>query len=390
MRWRRLLIALGVIVSAVGLAQAQSQHPPEATPKLDGVTKGAPPQHTDDTPKPGDQQNSTPSPPIVEQIVPAKPDHDAERAHQEQEKQQLDIDREAADAGDRTAVATDHLVTVTGTLVGATNRLADYTIYLVLVAGAQVVILVGQFVMFWRQLGAMNVTVRHSETVAKTALLALDRPWLFLTKPKHNQAAWISGDDGLNVTVSLTNYGKAPAIVLSITGAVFPSPGPRGKVADVGPAAAMQESGIIDFPAVDALRRFKEEWSQPPKGSAGSVTFHERWSGKRHDLEMLGTYVGREETAGYIAPFVVGEKETTPRYRMVGRLPLTTVTDGIPVQSAMNIYFMGTMRYHGPDGQIQIVDFCYESPPHGEFRVFRGSPYNHLRTSEDRANNHAG
>jgi len=309
-------------------------------------------------------------------MAPSKPDDDAARAEHEKEKQQFDIDRKSADAADRTAIATDKLVIATGALVHATDRLADFTVYLVFVTAITAAILLGQLRMFWRQLGTMNTSVKHSETVAKTALAALDRPWLFVTYSRHNQFAWTNGDDGLSVVFSLTNYGKAPAIVLSIKGAIFPSPGPRNKISEVGPATVIKESGIVDFPSRSELQTFKDQWARAPRGNTGSVIFRSRQHAVRTNLEVTDAPPTRVESTAYIVPFVVGEKETTSEYWILGRAALNPPPMGIPVQSAMNIYFIGTILYHGPDERIQSIEFCYESSPHGEFKTILGAPYN--------------
>jgi len=242
------------------------------------------------------------------------------------------------------------------------------------------IVLIGQLFMFWRQLGIMKASMNDTKAVSEAAKLsanaavaALDRPWLFVNKPMHNQNAWIAGDGALSVMFSLTNYGKAPAIIHSIKGVIFASPGRGTKVSEIG-LATMDVPTILDFPASNDLQTFMNDRARTPREVDGIVPF-------RAKVGAVDIPVHKKKSAAYVVPYVVGGSDSSPEFWIAGTMPFAQPDKGIPLESAMNIYFIGTILYNGPDEEIQMLNFCYESPPLGEFKVFRGRPYNERRKS---------
>jgi hypothetical protein len=64
-------------------------------------------------------------------------------------------------------------------------------------------------------------------------------------------------------------------------------------------------------------------------------------------------------------------------------MPFAQTPTGIPIEAAMNIYFIGDVLYHGPDETIHTLSFCYESLPGGSFKPLFGAPYNERRTAQE-------
>ena len=80
----------------------------------------------------------------------------------------------AADAADRTAVATDSLANATHALVVATQQLASFTGGLIVVGVISTVVLFGQLMMFRRQLQLMKVGTDDAKALAKAAKISAD------------------------------------------------------------------------------------------------------------------------------------------------------------------------------------------------------------------------
>lgn len=205
-----------------------------------------------------------------------------------------------------------------------------------------------------------------SEKIADAAIAALDRPWLFLDRKEHNTTVWTRGKDDLTVIFSLSNYGKAPAFIHSIRAAIFPSPGPKSKI----PPAIINgtKSNVIDFPEVESLADFKEKYCRPPLSEQRSV--------------RTGPTTATQ-TEGYVPPVVVGGQSESAWFAVFGRPKVTVPEKGIPVEAAMNTYFIGTVLYSGPDDEIvQAIDFCYGAKLGGPFEIVRGPPYNARRRAD--------
>ena len=182
--------------------------------------------------------------------------------------------------------------------------------------------------------------------------------------------------DGLSVVFSLTNYGTAPAVVLSIAGALFPIPGPKATLLTIQSGSQT----IVDFPEPNALFEFRAANQRWPLDHESYVSFV-KWRGESPTFKEV-------QTTGFVAPAVIGAGKTTGNFKITGRIPFQDQVKGMRIEGAMNMYFIGSIAYSGSDDTIHTVDFCYASGPHGVLQTFRGKPYNdrndHKPTTEQK------
>jgi len=135
----------------VGIPVSHSQQQRQSRPSVSQTTKATPGKRT-----------------TTKKVTPLDP---AALAREEQEKQRLELDREAADAAERGAVFTGELVTATDGLTRATDRLGNITCALVGVGGVQAAILIAQLLMFLKQLRLMRQGTDDTATAARAALV---------------------------------------------------------------------------------------------------------------------------------------------------------------------------------------------------------------------------
>jgi hypothetical protein len=248
------------------------------------------------------------------------------------------------------------------------DEIARYTLWLAIFTAALVIVSGFQLWFLRRADETARISADAAKVSAEAAVASLDRPWLFLDTPVVNSRTWIEGRSRLDAAIYLQNYGKAPAFVHSIQGFVFISPERRTRQKDVP----------FDLGTIDALEfPLENEFGDFMRSRVRSADSRERTI----EIEGLGNPPESFNivTAPYIVPFVVPGEERSLWYLIRGKPPISDLPpkgQGIPIQNAMTVYLVGRVLYSGPDEELQMIDFCYESGPDWRMQPFMGRPYN--------------
>jgi hypothetical protein len=214
-----------------------------------------------------------------------------------------------------------------------------------------------------RQRELMEGQLKATQIAADAALASLDHPWVFLTDITSTWESWIVGDDGLAASFTLNNYGRAPAFISGIQCAIFVSPGPGNKIADIGQGTDLL--GVFDFPAEKEVQEFRFRHCREPR-----IFQTNTFSGPISDGVINSLDV-------YRVPFVVPGGGRSGVYNIGGRSPIKDLDGKIPLERVMNTYLLGTILHDLPGGQVEIIDFCYVCVDGSSFQLLnKAAPYN--------------
>jgi hypothetical protein len=197
------LVAL--LLMPAGDSFAQSQQPPKSNPPFSGVTEGNPPKDGQKSNTSAGDGAASSQPTPIPQALQAAPLDPAAQAREDQEKQKLEIDREAAQAADRTAVATDQLVTGTKGLIDATDRLGNVTWALVAAGAVSAILLIVQLGYLRRSVIDTGVAAKAAARQADAAI-AVERPIFVI------EGVMVPAGDAQKA-IKIGNHGRTPAII---------------------------------------------------------------------------------------------------------------------------------------------------------------------------------
>jgi hypothetical protein len=189
-----------------------------------------------------------------------------------------------------------------------------------------------------------------SERQIDAVLASLDRPWLVIERLRHNQTTWARCQAPLVGQFVITNYGKAPAILISVKASYFKSPGPS------------RDKDFAVQPLPGELRSF------PPKDGLG-FAISKHLAEPSTSMSQHISYTCEEQP-------VIAEGESTPLLYFRGHRQLEPLPNGIPIEVTAHGYLMGFILYSIPGQGAEVINFCYEERREGGFRVFNGAPYN--------------
>jgi hypothetical protein len=208
------------ILLLLGSAAGAQQSPP--SPRIP-QPKALNPQKQSPAPQ-GDQGTAAP-PAVPVQKVETAPLNPTNNPLNDEKKEELQIERQAVEAGNKTAAATENLanaanqLVVSGDrLVTATNALGGFAHGLVLVGGALVIVLLIQIGMFVRQLDLIKKGATHAKLAADAAGKSADLAKFAFTKLE--RAFIACGGNALNdrrmFKLVVHNGGKTPGEITRI------------------------------------------------------------------------------------------------------------------------------------------------------------------------------
>ena len=234
-----------------------------------------------------------------------------------------------------------------------------YNLLLVMFTALLALVAVFQFHSLEASNEIATMSAHAATNAAEAALKALDRPWLFINQPLHTRDAWISGRSGLSAIITVTNHGKAPAIVERFAAQLF--------VNFNGSITASDGDEQFHIPPKERLNFFLENECPTLRQLPFTVMFR-----SQTDNSQWLT----EECAAFLPPVVVGPGETCPRFAINGPLPFQGQSNDVHLNEVKNIYLVGMIKYSWPNLEHETVNFCYKCPPRGLFAIYLDAPYN--------------
>jgi hypothetical protein len=243
---------------------------------------------------------------------------------------------------------------------------AIFTGFLVLIGMAQAVLFFWQLRLIRSSLADAKITAEAAKKSADTAAAALDRPWLVIEAVRHNEAEWAQCEDALICEFRVSNYGKAPAFISTISATIFHSPG-LGKD-DSFPTKPLPDE-LRHFPKSDELREFINKWGKWPGMDIADSP----------DFPILPVedppqrYFTFDRLDHEIAVPVDGQ---TKKFFVIGTPRLKTIFKGVPIQLSARIFLVGRMIYSIPGHDPEVINFCYQGNRQGGFSPLFGVPYN--------------
>jgi hypothetical protein len=243
-------------------------------------------------------------------------------------------------------------------------RIANYTFCLALFTGLLALVGSAQIGFLIRADKTASTAADAAKTAAEAALAALDRPWIYINTPEVIKIRVSPNKEQIFATFSITNYGKAPAVLLSAKAILFYSPGPFLK--DQFPVRPLPDT-MKDFP------------------TSSQVAIFTHTVGKDMGI-MDGPNFRKINIGNGIVVPPVGKPSAS--YAFIGDTIVTIPDNGIPIEFSANIYLIGRMIYASPDEESEVISFCYEGI-NGPLKAVYGAPYNDRRKIQ-RAKKNAG